>query len=110
MSEFSGRWLAVLAGVFGALVTGLWVALGSSRPGQPESTRLRLLIEMLAAVFAGAVAAYFLAPPVAERLALTAAHDVAAVGFAIGLVFWRILPPALEGAERWVRTKLGGGA
>jgi hypothetical protein len=66
-------------------------------PHAPDSrAKARVIAETVVAAFAGLIAAYELSPTVAHWLGLHDARDLAAVGFVLGVVFWRLLPPLIS--------------
>lgn len=101
------RLAAAVAGALGALIAAAGVALPVFfGPHAPDSrAKARVIAETVVAAFAGLIAAYELSPTVAHWLGLHDARDLAAVGFVLGVVFWRLLPPLISIAESVLRAR-----
>lgn len=101
------RIAAAIAGALGALIAAAGVVLAVFfGPHAPDNrARARAIAEAVVATFAGFLAAYELSPTAAAWLKLHAPHDLAAVGFVIGVVFWRLLPPLIAVAESVLRAR-----
>lgn len=107
MGEHPERLAAAIAGALGALIAAAGVAISVFFAVNPPDVRARwrVLWETVAAVVAGFVAAYELSPTVARWLGLTQPHDLAACGFILGVLFWRLLPPIIAVAESIMRAR-----
>lgn len=101
------RAAAAVAGALGALIAAAGVVLAVFfGPHAPDNrAKARVIAEAVVATLAGLAAAYELAPTAARWLDLHGPHDMAAVGFVIGVVFWRLLPPLIAVAESVLRAR-----
>lgn len=101
------RLAAAVAGALGALIAAAGVVLAVFfGPNAPDNrAKARVVAETVVAAFAGLIAAYELSPTVAHWLGLHGPHDLAAVGFVLGVVFWRLLPPLIAVAESVLRSR-----
>jgi hypothetical protein len=101
---------ATLAAIPGALVYGMyhfWALIGTGTATVRDY--VKAAVNLVFAVLAGVVIAYFLAKEFAGWIPIPALSSGRAVGFVIGAAGWEMLPIVIETAKKWL-AKFGGGA
>lgn len=101
---------AVFAAVPGAVIYGLYHFFALMFSGQPHvmADYIKASVNLLCAIVAGGILAYFLAPALTGWIPWAALRDVKAVAFVLGALGWELLPVAIN-AARGRLGRLGGG-
>lgn len=88
------RLTAALSALAGGAFWGLFSLATTLLAGQPvaRADLLRALANVAAALIAGALVAYFLAPAVAPLIPWASLRDLHAVGFGMGALAWELAP------------------
>jgi hypothetical protein len=103
-----------LPGLLGGIVTGLYhfaaIVMAGGVPSRADC--LRLAVNMVMAMLAGAIFAYFLTQALTAWIPIAALKDTSAVGFGLGLMSWEVLPflymAAKNRAKREADKQTGG--
>ena len=106
------RLTAALAALGGGALWALCQFSTKLLTGQPlqRQEAIAVLATVAIGVAAGVVAAYFLAPALAELVPLASLRDLHAVGFGIGAAAWEVTPFAYRWLRRAAERKAGEGS
>lgn len=109
MNADAEHWRALVAGFFGGVFFALIHLSAALLNGQPPSRQdiFRAAANVLIAILAGGIAAYFLTGTLVTIVPLASLRNPEAVAFVIGALAWVIAPVAIDLAQK-VATKKAG--
>jgi xanthine/uracil permease len=95
------RLAAAIYGLAGATLYGLFHLVTLALTGQAPTTAdyFRAVLNVLAAIVAGALLSFFLTPMLVAVLPWVALRDPYAVGFIVGAMGWELIPVAIKVAK-----------
>jgi hypothetical protein len=105
------RTKAAISAAFGGVFYGIYTVAALILAGQAPTRAdlLRAAVNVVCAMMAGAMVAYFCALALSGAIPWVSLRDPSMVGFAIGALGWELAPVVYRAAKDRV-SKLGGGS